>query len=517
MFHFHYSQDLKKFTSLLNDTPEIAPEDDTSTVLTQPTEPTNSDVMFTFPLAKGNSLIVLKDDVVYVRKVVYQLGLTKISPDAIWDALKPHDTLTNAQFVNTMCTLLTRNNVRVDNEVQILLQNYQSSFDIHQTGHVPSNQLAGGLTLLCDGRKSHKLAFSFQLFSGDGISALKSDDLFYFLRSFLIVLFSCCAQSLELTADQVSAWVTDTAKMCCRDVMHHTSRKECVDFGDFGEWYNGGGYETAPWLELLDLGKWALSPDISCPAPSNNTPPPPPPPLPPPPENTEEGMEPINFHLPTHDNHPGHLVSIPAHQVARLKRLLTVSNLAQMETKIVCQHIMSCADASGRISKAAFDGAMRTLIHGDMLSVDVKDSLSEFLTAIFYSFVRGPALSVSAEEFACGFSVLCGGKKSDKLECAFDLFDRDHDGKLMLREVTLYLRSFVTIFLCVSNTSNRSDGIPFDIVDGASSWATKKIFDDLSLPSGALRFDEFANWYTQGGYGCMPWLELLDLRKWVLA
>ena len=32
-----------------------------------------------------------------------------------------------------------------------------------------------------------------------------------------------------------------------------------VKFENFSEWYNEGGFETAPWLELLDLNKWVLA------------------------------------------------------------------------------------------------------------------------------------------------------------------------------------------------------------------------------------------------------------------
>ncbi|CAM9754419.1 unnamed protein product, partial [Phaeothamnion confervicola] len=29
-----------------------------------------------------------------------------------------------------------------------------------------------------------------------------------------------------------------------------------ISFEVVGEWYNGGGYQAVPWLELLDLQKW---------------------------------------------------------------------------------------------------------------------------------------------------------------------------------------------------------------------------------------------------------------------
>ena len=31
-----------------------------------------------------------------------------------------------------------------------------------------------------------------------------------------------------------------------------------------------------------------------------------------------------------------------------------------------------------------------------------------------------------------------------------------------------------------------------------------------------VAFDDFADWYTDGGYKVASWLELLDLSKWVL-
>lgn len=33
------------------------------------------------------------------------------------------------------------------------------------------------------------------------------------------------------------------------------SAKE-ITFEDVGNWYNTGGFEVIPWLELLDLRKW---------------------------------------------------------------------------------------------------------------------------------------------------------------------------------------------------------------------------------------------------------------------
>ena len=152
------------------------------------------------------------------------------------------------------------------------LRNFFLSFDLAQSKRVALNQLMCGLTLLCGGKKSNKLVFAFSLFGGDDPgknskkkTSMTCDDFFYFFRSFLIVMFSCCNQSLTLSADEVTQYISDTAKEVADDVMRYWKAKkvERVRFENFSEWYNEGGFETAPWLELLDLNKWVLADQVT--------------------------------------------------------------------------------------------------------------------------------------------------------------------------------------------------------------------------------------------------------------
>ena len=50
--------------------------------------------------------------------------------------------------------------------------------------------------------------------------------------------------------------------------------------------------------------------------------------------------------------------------------------------------------------------------------------------------------------------------------------------------------------------------------DAGSAWAAGQAFKASAGES--LNFDDFADWYTSKGYSSIPWLELLDLRKWVV-
>lgn len=43
--------------------------------------------------------------------------------------------------------------------------------------------------------------------------------------------------------------------ICPIDTLDAATKPE-ISFEDVGNWYNTGGFEVIPWLELLDLRKW---------------------------------------------------------------------------------------------------------------------------------------------------------------------------------------------------------------------------------------------------------------------
>jgi Ca2+-binding EF-hand superfamily protein len=628
-----------------------------------PSGPPQNEVLFTFPLAKDRSLVVLREDATYVRSVVERLGLLSLSPDDVWKGLserikdspppppqpwsrsrhrKPGTgksiDVDQQSFVRAMEDLMQtkgRNRNRTPSKngtsttAKDTVENFFQSFDLEQIDRVALNQLMGGLSLLCGGKKSTKLAFSFGLFDSrkETKSTLKNpslnvDDMFVFLRSFLIVMFSCCRQSLDLSAESVSRYIADTSHMVAEDVMRfqwHTRNKDRVDFDEFGEWYNEGGFETAPWLELLDLCKWVLVDPVE----SHRPPPPnlamkprndsgsnigtdndhycpPPPPedsvdpsffaddgdaimpmdsmdemdlmlmqqpshdkendaildtnrgslilTPSPKDRNGNASNSLKFHLVSHEEHGGYMVSVSQKRVRHLRHILVESGLYRVDSEVACQKILSSATRKSKntrftLEKEDFDSAMRGIVasgqsKGDM-SIDTQRDLSDLLAFIFSAFDRDKTGKVDAAELACGFTVLCNGKKSDKLEYAFDVLDVHHQAKLSRSEVSNYLRSFLTVLLCVTTSSHLSSnpaedsvlfmtGKPCDrdsssmarAADTGSEWASGQAFKGCyagRTEQEFLNFDDFADWYTRKGYSCIPWLELLDLRKWVIT
>ena len=615
---------------------------------------TPADVLFTFPLTKGRSLVVLREDAVYVRSVVESLGLLSLTPEDVWKSLysvaqakppppsqpwsrsrqrrsgkgKSRD-IDQAIFVRSMDEVLTslkNGDFKLASSTRETLENFFQSFDLEQVDRVSLNQLMGGLSLLCGGKKSTKLAFSFGLFDGrketredvTHNSSLNVEDLFIFLRSFLIVMFSCCQQSLDLSAEAVSRYISDTANMVAEDVMRyqwHTRKRDRVDFDDFGEWYNEGGFETAPWLELLDLKKWVLVDGYDKPEQHRQPPrpakgsgekkpqpqyghycPPPPPedavdpsffgddadaimpldsidemdiilmqpsqdkendggfgankvldtPASPPPRQSSA----LRFHLVTNEDRGGYKLSVSPGRLRHIRRILTQSGLHQVNGEFACRRILSKAthqktgQRKGKLvlDRDDFDSAMRDILSSskaNSMSVDTQRVLSDIMAATFSSFDRHGTGTTDAVELACGFTVLCRGKKSDKLEHAFEVLDSSRTGKLSREEVKIYMRSFLTVLLTVTcskfldadgnedgmvhidgSSCNQDSGGVIKAADAGAEWATNQAFSGTSEEGGqkeSLVFDDFADWYTRKGYSCIPWLELLDLRKWVIT
>jgi Ca2+-binding EF-hand superfamily protein len=618
--------------------------------------PPTSPVLFTFPLANQCSLVVLREDATYVRSVVDQLGLLSTPPDEVWSTLfslaskraplppaKGHKRQTKADqslktmlinkegFVESMQqTMKAKGNLSkkrssagmsksVSNSHD-LLANFFQSFDLLQCDRVALNELMGGLTLLCGGKKSTKLSFAFSVFDRrqnskkktkkpQSSNSLDGEELFLFLRSFLIVMFSCCRQSWDLSDDMVNRYIADTANMVAEDVVRYqwrTRKKDRVDFDEFGQWYNEGGFETAPWLELLDLKKWVLVDDFEemekerPPPPSpgfgllmaeNDCPPPPPdaevdasffdedgpgimqmdsmdemdlllmpqpshdkddlfsksfpfsPKPSPKPQPPEPSPNSIKFHILTKDNHDGYVVSVGQKRIHHLRHVLFESGLHDIDGEHACREILAKAQRDGKspsgstnyvLTKGDFDSAVVRIITSQNMSVETQTTLTTILREIFSAFDRDGTGKASAFDIACGFAVLCRGKKSDKLEYAFEILDRDKQGFLTRRDTIRYLRSFLVVLLTIVTTNAvESDYLEDSVttmcgdkcdtsmssinraIEQGCQWAADQAMKG-SHDSNALSFDDFAAWYTRIGYGNIPWLELLDLNKWVL-
>lgn len=252
----------------------------------------------------------------------------------------------------------------------------------------------------------------------------------------------------------------------------------------------------------------------------------------------------LKFHLVTEESHGGYLLSMSTARIKHLRRIVDKSEIVSLDTERVCNEILD-RSSRNKISKQTFDLAMQFLIpslkKNKKATTGDTYTLRALLSEIFAVFDPDSTGRASAIEVACGLTVLCRGKKSDKLEFAFEILDRSKKrGNLSKLDMTCYLRCFLSVLLSIAI----SDSLDNDEVDdtlttrkgtecertsktviqaskAGATWAAGLAFDDPMHQSSGhgqshLSFDEFAAWYTSAGYSSIPWLELLDLQKWVL-
>ncbi|CAM9864813.1 unnamed protein product [Laminaria digitata] len=287
-----------------------------------------------------------------------------------------------------------------------------------------------------------------------------------------------------------------------------------LTFEEFGLWYNEGGFKSVPWMELVDLSKWvpgvgALRPVMEGPLGNGGV---------------EMEKKPRFCFQISESANPVHLV-ISDDDAKAVLDLVNKTGLCQREPADVCGTLVSVSK-DGMLSKAAFDKCIRDMVPASLLDTEEKTSFSVLLSSIFFSFDRenrrelvcGGGCSADAIELASGFSLLCAGSKSAKLAFAFALHDEDGDERLTRRGLWRYTRSFLTALMALSFASSSLSAEELTrAVDDGAVWTSAAIFAETATQTpNRIGFDEFAAWYTEGGFRVSPWLELLDMGKWVV-
>jgi hypothetical protein len=264
----------------------------------------------------------------------------------------------------------------------------------------------------------------------------------------------------------------------------------------------------------------------------------------------ERRGNPLKFQLITNEEHGGYTLSLSQTRIHHFRQILEQSGFHGLDAETACNEILRASASRKKgeatITRRAFDSAMdRLLPSKNKGSVKEQRDLDTVLKGIFDSFDHEGKGEPSAIQVACGFTVLCKGKKSDKLEFAFEVLDKQKRGQLSESDMANYLRSFLTVLLSISFSTfldtdpledtlstmkgHRCEGSADAIaraVEKGAEWASSVAFKGFeeskrvaTSPGSqtSMTFDDFADWYTTAGYRTIPWLELLDLRKWVIT
>jgi len=472
-----------------------------------------SGTVFVFPLDDSGETVleITEADVNELMRLVEISRINEIHADELVDAFAeeaPSGSLSKSGFDRAIRKLVPGASLdaRSKEYLSFALSNLFYAFDRDGNDAVDFDEFVAGFSLLANGSKSDKLALAFRMFDEDGDGYISRREMWRYMRAYLTMLASLNEGTRALTYADVSAIVDGAAVDLTRRVFSDAdlNKDNFISYEEFGQWYNEGGFQVIPWLELLDLRKWRAAIDAPA-APAARA-------APAAPAASDEGDVVFEFSLGGDD---GDVFVITGADVKHLRRVIAASHLAEKELPALHAEFKREAE-DGVLDKPAFDRAIRRLIPGSSLSPEDKQFLSFALSNIFFAFDRDGNNVVDFDEFLSGFSLLVQGSKSDKLALAFRMFDEDGDGYISRLEMWKYLRAFLTMLMSVNTLSQRLPVTEVQtLVDKAAVELTKAVFSSADLDDdGRISYEEFGQWYNAGGFDIIPWLELLDLRKW---
>ena len=464
--------------------------------------PDDPNLVFNGTFGSSHHLSLSSADAQVVESAVLASGLygaDLVEVVHLLSCLKTRDGLLSKQvlrsFLATLCES-SPNEEAVDSVVSLIFG--QAS----ESSTLPFPAVAAGLSMLCSGTKSAKLSLSFLLFDSDADGRLKEDEMVAFLAAYLhVILYASSEKKHDGTDLQ---WI----EIACSEAADPMFRQRAsIDFAQFSDFYNMGGFKSIGWIELLDLSKWTSLPKVP------------------------DLRSPLEDNLVSLSNHdrtgPAFALSVRYGSSHELVRTVSRESALRVFNAAACSGIMEVTleDIYSALIKVADDGLISkdTYLNGifQLLPKDGGLSIAELTSYLEIVF---QAMDITAEGLAdvialsCASSILCGGGKSEKLSVCFQICDESARQVLSRRALFHMLRAFFwtiwSLGLCDEETDGNSE------LESIFMDATiLGVCDDLltgNRRGNGVSFEDLASWYSETGFRVAPWLELLDLRKWKL-
>ena len=435
-----------------------------------------------------------------------------------------------SRYANTGSGLLTKRNYRgwistlpssLEKDDYLMLENIFDAFDRNQTGVVDIVDLACGLSVLCRGSKSDKLAFAFDSMDDDGDGFLTKRGLWRYFRAFLGVLITLSGAFNGARNDTRIMTLDDVAVATAAEILENStvsmnnSEVSGVTFEEIAEWYSLVGHSKATWLELLDLKKWMHAPATAGESKGNS----------------DDGEMHDGEATSDDDDNDDDLGSLQFN--IRLgedvdEELLIYDSDASNVELLVYSCPLFHADAHTmvkRLQKYRMDGVrpgskgiMTQKAFLDCFLMELKDSdadmkrhTMDLLLKVFLMFDPEGTGYVQFHELATGLTILGRGSKSYKLELGFKLWASADTGLIKATDLAGFLKSYLRVLVALSSTELSEPTIDYFCRRLAIS-----ICDQGTVAGNSeATFPDFSQWYNHGGHALAAWVELIDLTKWV--
>ncbi|KAF0720340.1 Aste57867_395 [Aphanomyces stellatus] len=187
-------------------------------------------------------------------------------------------------------------------------------------------------------------------------------------------------------------------------------------------------------------------------------------------------------------SNPGSLASHSEHLFS-LQEARRLTQLERHAPDTVFEILADSADHQGNLTKDAFTECFDT----HFLSTPADARTMHVIHRLFDIFDTDGNGQVDFAELTAGLSLLCGGRREDKVRAAFALYDYNHDGVISLDEMTRYL----TAVFKVLYTTNPGLEAQMQVTSAELAQVTaEQAFLECDInKDGKLTLDEFHAWY----------------------
>lgn len=390
---------------------------------------------------------------------------------------------------------------------------------------IPYFALSVGLSVFCRGSKSSKLDFAFRsnqthmrAHMQTPAHSLDEDQLRTLLTVYLCSLKIAASYSTISNSFLESLGASDYLTLASDSVRRALVfvGGDCLSFDEFGDWYNSGGFEIAPWIEMINLSKWIVRATPL--SPQSSTPPTSSPQISAHQSHKVEGSgeSDIAFVVPFYSSSMDPF----AMGVPRSDELFQeVNRIFEAFSPLDFDDLMS-------LISMADDGLLDANsigIFSKSLSSSTANHLALYAIS-FHSFLGGVGSDDStpvcfdASEFAIGCAVFIDGSKSHKLAFAFEILDATASGYMNRRQLWKLFRSLLLaiISLCECFSKSSLSERYAEHLNSTSLWLAESVISSAphSYQRQVISFADLADWYSSVGHKVASWLELLDNRKW---
>jgi len=383
-----------------------------------------------------------------------------------------------------------------------------NAFDRNNSAVVDVAEFTCGLSVFCNGSKSEKLLFAFDLMDDESIGVLSKRGLWRFFRSFLGMLLtlsgtaSKIGKSFHSILDNCSVWTA--AEVLKQFKMSAAQDVPSVSFEEIADWYSKIGCQRATWLELLDLKKWLIVGDSGVQSAHHLRSR----------SGTDSSAEDIDskeakgagklqFNL---DLGLDQSLLIYESDVERVQFLLSNNYILRKDAHLLVQELHKIS-SNGCITRDDFEDFMEPYCSDSHDEFEQVSSTMDNILGIFDSFDPHKQGFVRFPMLATGLTVLCKGSKSKKLEIGFRLFDVRRENKLNIGLMKLFLQSYLTVLVSVTAYTSLNSVAMSDVC--------LKLANSICGVAGAADFATFSEWYNNGGHKDASWIALIDRTKWV--